>query len=694
MSEKIHNTHLERAAYIYIRQSTMHQVREHLESQRRQYELAEKARQLKFREVVVIDDDLGRSGTGSQERPGFGKLLAAVCDGEVGAVFALEASRLARNNRDWHHLIDLCALTDTLVIDHDGSYDPRHLNDRLLLGLKGSMAEFELGLLRQRAQEALREMIARGEALWEQAVGYVRNGDNGVEMVADRQVQEAIRGVFTKFRELGTARQVLLWYRQEQIALPHLEDGSSGSDITWRLPIYNQILKLLQNPVYAGAFVHGRTVTKIVMREGRARKTHGHRVPREEWEVLIRDHHPGYIRWEDYLLNQAQLEANGGMRGRSGAPKSGPALLAGLLRCKRCGRNFHVGYSGVSGKVPRYYCRGAHINHGTQRCISFGGLRVDEAVSQAVLDAIQPAGVQAAVDAWEQTCHNHDEKRKALELSLEKAGYEVSRARRQYDAVDPENRLVASELEARWNEALQTQSTLKQRLEAERFAVEPIELSLRDRLLRSGEDLPRAWNDRAAPVELKKRILRTVLTEIVADIDEKTSEIVLWLHWAGGVHTSLRVAKNRTGKHRRCADRKVVDLVGELAKVCSDANIAAILNRLGYRTGADNSWIESRVRSFRNTHQIAATPAEGSREWLTLADAACELKISTTSVRKLITLGLLPAKQVIVHAPWVIERKNLALPAVQEAAQAVREGKHIPRSDPRQQELPIKQGLL
>jgi DNA invertase Pin-like site-specific DNA recombinase len=237
MSEKIHNTHLERAAYIYIRQSTMHQVREHLESQRRQYELAERARQLKFREVVVIDDDLGRSGTGSQERPGFGKLLAAVCDGRVGAVFALEASRLARNNRDWH---------------------------------------------RQRAQEALREMIARGEALWEQAVGYVRNGDNGVEMVADRQVQEAIRGVFTKFRELGTARQVLLWYRQEQIALPHLEDGSSGSDITWRLPIYNQILKLLQNPVYAGAFVHGRTVTKIVMREGRARKTHGNRVPREE----------------------------------------------------------------------------------------------------------------------------------------------------------------------------------------------------------------------------------------------------------------------------------------------------------------------------------------------------------------------------------------------------------------------------
>lgn len=236
-SSKIQSHHLERTAYVYVRQSTAHQVREHRESQRRQYELAEKARQLEFRDVIVIDDDLGRSGSGVQERPGFGKLLTAVCDGRGGAVFALEASRLARNNRDWHHLIDLCALTDTLVIDHDGIYDPQHPNDRLWLGLKGSMAEFELGLLRQRAQEALRGMIARGEVLWEVAVGYVRTDDNGIEMIADRQVQEAIRGVFAKFRELGTARQTLLWYRQEGIPLPHLQKGSSGREVLWRLPI-------------------------------------------------------------------------------------------------------------------------------------------------------------------------------------------------------------------------------------------------------------------------------------------------------------------------------------------------------------------------------------------------------------------------------------------------------------------------
>jgi DNA invertase Pin-like site-specific DNA recombinase len=659
MSNKIEPRHLQRAAYIYVRQSSMHQVREHRESQRRQYELADKARQLNFLEVVVIDDDLGRSGTGTQDRPGFGKLLTAVCAGQVGAVFALEASRLARNNRDWHHLIDLCALTGTLVVDHDGIYDPQHLNDRLLLGLKGSMAEFELGLLRQRAQEALREMIARGEALWEVAVGYVRTEKNGIEMAADRQVREAIRGVFAKFRELGTARQTLLWYQQEQIPLPHLEQGSTGQHVVWRLPGYGQILKLLQNPVYAGAFVYGRTMTKTVMQDGRARKTHGHKVPREDWGVVIRDHHPGYISWEEYLRNQDQLEANGGMRGSSGAAKSGPALLAGLLRCGRCGRKIHVGYSGTGGRVPRYHCRGAHINHGSTRCISFGGLRADAAVVQAVLDALQPAGVQAALDAREQSRAQEDEKRKALELALEKATYEVVRTRRQYDAVDPENRLVAAELERRWNEALEQQAALQQRLESECVPDASIDEQMGERLLQLGADLSEAWNHPATAVELKKRILRTVLTEIIVDVGENPPEIRMWLHWQGGLHTELRTPKNRTGKHGRCLDQKVVDLIRELAKVCTDQSIASILNRLGYRTGAGNTWIESRVRSLRKYHHIEAAQTEGGRDWLTLADAAQELGISTSSVRRLIGLDLLPALQVLTHAPWVIQREQL-----------------------------------
>lgn len=689
MNDKISDQHLERAAYVYVRQSTMHQVRDHQESQRRQYELMNKARELRFPDIVVIDEDLGRSGTGSQDRPGFGKLLTAVCAGQVGGVFAMEASRLARNNRDWHHLIDLCALTNTVVIDHDGIYDPRNLNDRLLLGLKGSMAEFELGLLRQRAHEALRDMVARGEALWEVAVGYVRTVENGIELIADRQVQEAIRGVFAKFRELGTARQVLLWYRQEKIPLPQYEKGRAGKNVAWRLPIYNHILNFLQNPIYAGAFAYGRTKTRTTVKAGRPRKTHGHRVPIEAWEVLIHEHHPGYISWDEFLRNQEQLHANMVRRGKPGAPKSGPALLAGLLRCGRCGRNLHVGYSGIDGRVPRYYCRGAHLNHGAEWCISFGGLRADESVVGAVLEAVQPAGVQAALDAWQQACEVQDEKRHALELALEKAAYEVGRARRQYDAVDPENRLVAGELEARWNLALQAHNELKQRLDREACPPKPADDQFRDRLMSLGKDLSVAWNHPAASVELKKRILRTVLTEIVVDLQEEPSEIVMWLHWAGGVHTQLRVVRNGTGKHRHCTDQNVLDIIRELAKVCLDADIAAILNRLGYRTGAGNTWIESRVRSLRFNHQISVPPTDKKREWLTLADASRELKISTPAVRRLIQREVLPAKQVVPCAPWVIERENLAIPAVQMAVKAIHEGRRIPRNDPRQQEFPI-----
>ncbi|QDU91453.1 hypothetical protein Pla175_48820 [Pirellulimonas nuda] len=409
----------------------------------------------------------------------------------------------------------------------------------------------------------------------------------------------------------------------------------------------------------------------------------------DQWETLIRDHHPGYISWEEYVRNQEQLELNVGQGGRSGAAKSGPALLAGLLRCRRCGRNLHVGYSGIDGRVPRYFCRGAHLNHGTDRCISFGGLRADRAVSDAVLAAIEPAGVHAALDAWEQLCQQEGEKQKALQLSLEKAIYDVDLARRQYDAVDPANRLVAAELEARWNDALRRRSEMQTRLEAAAHAEPPLSEGLRGRLLELGADLASAWNHPAAPVEMKKRILRTVLAEIVVDVTQEPPRIVMTLHWAGGVHTKLSVAKNPTGRHRKCTDKQVVELVGELAKVSSDAKIASILNRLGYRTGVGNTWVESRVYSLRKYHKIPCV-AHDQREWLTLADAARELAISAHSVRKLLTSGTLPGRQIVAYAPWIIERQHLNLPAVQEAAGAIREGRRIPRRDPRQLELPLK----
>ncbi|NLX20704.1 MAG: recombinase family protein [Phycisphaerae bacterium] len=575
MSEKIQPSHLQRDAYVYIRQSTMHQVRNNLESQRRQYDLARRAERLGFVRVEVIDDDLGRSGSGGQERPGFVRLVGAVCGGGVGAVLALEASRLARNNRDWHHLIDLCAMAETLVIDHDGVYDPRVLNDRLLLGLKGTLSEFELGLLRQRAQEALAQMIRRGEVLWQAPIGYIRTEDNRMEMSPDRQVQDAIGGVFQKFTELGSVRQVLLWYRQNQLPLPTLECDQGPWREVWRLPVYNRVMSILKNPTYAGAFVYGRRERRTVIVDGRARKSDGHLVPPDQWEVVIRDHHPGYIDWETYVRNQRQIETNIAMGGRmgassSGAAKSGPALLAGLLRCGRCGRKLHVGYSGRKGRVPRYYCRGAHLNHGGEWCISFGGLRVDQAVTQAVLEALEPIHVQAAIEASRQLQEQEDQRHRALRLALEKAEFEAGRIRRQYDAADPENRLVAGELEGRLEQALRQVRDLEDRLEAAKRPADPLIESQRQRLMELGCDVRRAWDHPAAPVALKKRVLRTVLVEIVADLLDDPARVSLRFHWAGGVHTHLLIPKNRTGQHRHTTDREVMDLMRDLAKVCDD----------------------------------------------------------------------------------------------------------------------------
>jgi DNA invertase Pin-like site-specific DNA recombinase len=691
MSEKITPDHLERSAYVYVRQSTMHPVREHRESQRRQYALADRARKLGFRDVVVVDDDLGRSGSGSVERRGFARLLEAVCSGSVGAVLALEASRLARNNRDWHHLIDLCTLTDTLVVDHDGVYHPRQLNDRLLLGLKGTMSEFELGLLRQRAQEALRGMIHRGEVLWEVPIGYERSGDNRCEMSPDRQVQDAIRGIFAKFRELGSARQVLLWYRQQKLPLPTRQLGPDGG-VRWKIPGYPRILSILQNPVYAGAFAYGRTRTKTVVNQGKARKTAGHAVGRDDWQVLLRDHHAAYISWDEYLRNQEQLASNAAMRGlmtQQGAAKKGSALLAGLLRCGRCGRKLHVGYSGVGGRVARYHCKGGQLNHGVKWCISFGGVRVDEAVSAVVLEAVRPLGVQAAFDAWEERARQDDEKRRALTLALQKAEYEVDRARRQYDAVEPENRLVAAELEARWNDALAQVAELNSRLEECEGQEQTPSDAERQRLLELGEDLDALWNHPEASVALKKRILRTLLEEIVVDLREDPPEIVLQLHWVGGVHSPLVVKKPQRGDRRGKTDRTVVELVGELAKVCPDPAIARILNRLGYRTGPGNTWTEGRVRSLRAYQKIPAFDPSAPRTSATLAEAAERLGVSASVVRRLLERGILVGSQVVTHAPWSIPQEALDAPAVQQAVRAIREGRPAPRTLPGQNEMPF-----
>jgi DNA invertase Pin-like site-specific DNA recombinase len=690
MNEKIRPDHLERAAYVYVRQSSLQQVRHHREGQQRQYGLAERARQVGFTRVVVIDDDLGVSGTGRRTRPGFGRLLTAVCEGTVGAVFALEASRLARNNRDWHHLIDLCGMTDTVLVDDDGIYDPRLINDRLLLGLKGTMSEFELSLFRQRAREAFEQKVRRGCVMWEVPVGFVRTADERVEKSADRQIQSAMQSVFQKFRELGSARQTMLYFRDEQIRLPEVVRGTAGQEVVWRLPSDSRIRQILRNPQYAGAFAYGRTGTTSVKPGERTGTARHHKRHPAEWTVCLRDHHEGYITWDEYLHTQRILEANVSRRAtpQTGAAKRGPAMLSGLLRCGRCGRMLCVAYSGTHGQVPRYACHGGRVNRGSGACLTVGSVRVDQAVIDQVLDAVQPAGLQAALDAMDQALHEDETKRHAVELALERARYEARRAQRQFDATDPENRLVVGELERRWNQSLAQVSDLESRVLALRTQSEPLNPREKERLLELGHDLRQLWHHAAAPVALKKRILRTVLEEIVADNTDEPPQHVLHLHWKGGIHTELRVARNGTGQHRRVADGKAVELITELSKICDDKTIAVVLNRLGYRTGTGQTWRVHHISNVRYGRQLPNYHHDGT--WLPLEAAARELGVSNTVIKNLIADGMLPATQVVPCAPWVIERVDLQRPAVQARIQAVHDGRKLPRPIRGQDELPLK----
>jgi DNA invertase Pin-like site-specific DNA recombinase len=516
---KITPEHLSRSAVVYIRQSTAHQVTNNLESQRRQYGLVERGRQLGWHDVQVIDDDLGRSGGGTA-RPGFEKLLAAICEGRVGAVLSIEASRLARNGRDWHTLLEFCGLVDTLIIDEDGIYDPRSTNDRLLLGMKGTMSEMELSMFRQRSRVAIQQKARRGELFSTIAIGYVKTADHRIEKDPDRRIQDAIALVFAKFAELQTVRQVLLWFRQENILLPAVQ-GSGKRPIEWRVPHYQTLHHVLMNPVYAGCYVYGRRSTYVTLKEGRKRQHRRmHRDPKD-WQVLIKDRHEGYISWQQFERNQQLMADNANAMsymGR-GSIRGGEALLVGLLRCARCGRRLSVAYSGSGAARQRYECHGTSHTRGTKKCISFGGLRMERAVAAEVLDRLQPFGIEAALAALATQGHEQVEKRHQLENALQAARYEAARAHRQYDAVDPENRLVASELERRWNEKLAQVQALEVAL-AELAARPASALSRgdRERLMSLGKDLACAWDSKGTTVETKKKIVRLLITEIIVDV--------------------------------------------------------------------------------------------------------------------------------------------------------------------------------
>jgi excisionase family DNA binding protein len=650
---------LKRKAVVYVRQSTPAQVETNLESRRRQYELVDVARRRGFREVEVIDDDLGRSASGMVARPGFERLVAWLRAGEVGAVLCLDASRLARNGRDWHHLLELCGLVEARVIDLDGVYDPCRPNDRLLLGMKGSISEFELGLLRARMLDAARAKARRGELRIGVPVGYVWHREAGLGVDPDLRLQEAIRLIFARFRELGSARQVLLSLTADGLHFPRPSDGKRMTTFEWTPVRYRNVIAVLKNPFYAGAYAYGKSEKRTAVVDGRPRKSYGHGRPPEAWEVLLKGHHEGYIDWAEFERNQTQLAAN--TYGRVGGAKSGRggrALLAGILTCGRCGRRLAVTYTGPPppGR-PVYRCDRPNLTLGLPRCLGFGGPRVDAAIAGELLRAVAPMAIEAALEAERTRVESQAERQRIVELDLRQARYEASLAERRYAACDPDNRLIAAQLERSWEVALRRVEACEARLDAVR-APDPA-VAAPD-FTGLADDLAAAWNAPSVTMRTRQRLLRALVTDIVADVDEAAREVVLTIHWRGGQHSQLRVRKPRSGEHGCRTAEEALAVMRSMATRWSDEDIAATLNRMGMPTGQGKTWTAHRVSSLRRVHGIRAyRSGEKNGEWLTMSEGASLLGVTRHRIRRLIKDGILAAVQVVPGAPYQIRATDL-----------------------------------
>ena len=654
-------TVLKRKAVVYVRQSTQTQVQTNLESQRRQYDLVDEARNRGFRDVEVIDDDLGRSASGTMARPGFDRLVAWLCAGDVGAVLCFDASRLARNGRDWHHLLELCGLVGARVIDLDGVYDPCRPNDRLLLGMKGSISEFELGVLRARMYDAARSKARRGELRISVPVGYVWDREIGLGLDPDMRLQEAVRLIFARFRELGSARQVLLSLAADQLHFPRPSDGRRMIAFDWTPIRYRNVISVLKNPFYAGAYIYGKSEHRTAIVNGRAQKTYGHGKPFEEWEVVLKDHHEGYIDWAEFERNQKQLAANA--YGRVGEVKSGrggQALLVGLLRCARCGRRLKVAYYGRKGRA--YRCDNPNLMLAAARCLTFGSSRVDSVLARELLRAVEPIAVEAAIAAERLRMERVNERRHILELDLQKARYEASLAERRYAACDPDNRLIAAQLEKSWETALRQVEACQARLEPARDITQSANAA---DFLGLANDLETAWTSPNVSMRSRQQLLRALVVDIIADVDEAVRDVILTIHWRGGQHSQLRVRKPKSGEHGCRTPDEALAVISSMAARWPDEHIAASLNRMGMRTGQGKTWTAHRVGSLRRVHGIHAyLSAEKDGEWLTMRDAAAALGVSSHTIRRLIQAGVLPAAQVVPDAPYQIRSSDLHSQAV------------------------------
>jgi DNA invertase Pin-like site-specific DNA recombinase len=659
-SPKIKPEHLARKAIIYLRQSSDKQVRYNLESQRLQYEVADRIRNLGWSQVEIIDSDLGSSAAmGSVRREGFERVISSVALGEIGIVGSREVSRLSRTDKDWCRLLEVCQIFGTLIADEQQVYDLNYLDDQLVLGIKGTLSVVELKVLRQRLLAGQESKARRGELFKRLPVGYARDLTGQVVLHPDQRIREAIQLVFMKFRERWSIRQTFQWFRDHDIELP--VNPIQGSRIVWKVPTQSLVRDILLNPFYAGAYVWGRRPVTTSLVDGKLEKRQGPVRRAEECRVFIRDHHEGYIDWATYeenlrmtRRNSVSWEADESMA----AIRAGQGLLVGLLRCGHCGRKLYVRYWGGTGTNARYLCKGDY-DDGGQYCLGFGGALVDRRLGQEVLTAISPFGIDASLRALEQLSAGDAAQRIALCSQLEQLEYEAKKAFEQYDSVDARNRLAASELERRWNEKLEEIAKTKQRLADLNGKLYSLSSEEEARIRTMGENFTEIWHSDHCPPALKKMIFRTVVEEIIVRTDTEKKTLQFTMHWRGGAHTQLMMERPRSATET-ATPMEAVEIIRRMAVRHGDDQIASVLNRLGYSTGKGKRWNQTRVATARRNYAISGQKrALPNPERVSLNEAARICGVSHHTIARLGQAGLLKWEQVTPRAPWEIRRADL-----------------------------------
>jgi len=649
---KIQSGHLDRQAMVYIRQSSLRQVTENLESQDLQYQLTGRAQSLGWRpdQVEVIDDDLGKSAASSQERQGFQNLVAAVGLNRVGIILVTDVSRLARNCADWYQLLDLASHFDVLISDTSGIYDPRVFNDRLLLGLKGTFSEAQWYQMRSHLGAARINKAKRGELHMRLPVGLERQADGTVIKTPDQQVQDSLQLVFDQFERLGSAGKVMRYLRDQRVQLPRLRD----KQIVWVRPSYQVIYHILKQPAYAGAYTYGKSERQHL--PGRTGQVVTRKRPLADWPVLIQDAYPAYISWEQFLANQERLHQNAqGASWTRGAPRDGAALLQGIVICARCGRPMHVHYT----HSPAYICDFETRAYGAPRCQNFTLAHIDPLISQLVLEAVQPARLEAALAALDQL----ETERQALAhhwlQRLERAQYEADLARSRYELVDPHNRLVAAELEHLWEEKLQALARLQAAWQDFQARQLHALSNLDTAAIRSlAEDLPALWQAETTSQEDRKRLLRCLIRDVTLDSFSQPGFSQLHIRWHTGATTTVSVPRPRGGTPPAT---HIIERLREMAQLHPDERIAKLLNQENFLTATGLPWTRARVYAVRRKHHIPTACSNHSSSPLPRGDglvkskvAAQRLGVHPSMISNWFHKGLIPGYQARPHAPvWV-----------------------------------------